>query len=202
MRLTEQQAAEIEAARGQRSPTARPTVAALEAMLFQAIPALDYGFIRVIDYMGDDAAIVQAARVSYGAGNPSRLRGRRADPLSDAPHVCDSNVAEESGICRGGGVDAGVGDRGEYRDLQRSGCGTAAATAVRSLLKAGADLGDASDVSASGRRVSRLSRLAAQAKSFERWRLGVRRVFRSPALVSRNRWTGASFPTIFFRPSG
>src|ERR1700729_2952971 len=68
MRLTEQQAAEIEAARGQRSPTARPTVAALEAMLFQAIPALDHGFIRVIDYMGDDSAIVQAARVSYGKG--------------------------------------------------------------------------------------------------------------------------------------
>ncbi|HSZ88045.1 MAG TPA: thymidylate synthase (FAD), partial [Acetobacteraceae bacterium] len=68
MRLTEQQAAEIEAARGQRSPTARPTVAALEAMLFQAIPALDHGFIRVIDYMGDDAAVVQAARVSYGRG--------------------------------------------------------------------------------------------------------------------------------------
>ena len=79
MRLTEQQAAEIEAARGQRAPTARPTVAALEAMLFQAIPALeamlytafpvlDHGFVRVIDYMGDDAAIVQAARVSYGRG--------------------------------------------------------------------------------------------------------------------------------------
>ncbi len=37
-------------------------------MLFQAIPALDHGFIRVIDYMGDDAAVVQAARVSYGRG--------------------------------------------------------------------------------------------------------------------------------------
>ena len=68
MRLTEQQAAEIEAARTQRSPTARPTVAALEAMLFVATPVLDHGFVRVIDYMGDDAAIVQAARVSYGRG--------------------------------------------------------------------------------------------------------------------------------------
>ena len=37
-------------------------------MLFQAIPVLDHGFVRVIDYMGDDAAIVQAARVSYGRG--------------------------------------------------------------------------------------------------------------------------------------
>src|SRR3954464_6657387 len=68
MRLTDQQEAEIDAARAQRSPTARPTVPALEAMLFQALPVLDRGFIRVIDYMGDDEAIVQAARVSYGRG--------------------------------------------------------------------------------------------------------------------------------------
>src|SRR5579863_9855601 len=68
MRLTEEQAAEIDAARGQRAQTARPTVMALEAMLFAAIPVLDHGFVRVIDYMGDDAAIVQAARVSYGRG--------------------------------------------------------------------------------------------------------------------------------------
>src|SRR5579863_8512846 len=68
MRLTEQQAAEIDAARSQRSQTARPTVPALEAMLFEKRPVLDQGFIRVIDYMGDDAAVVQAARVSYGRG--------------------------------------------------------------------------------------------------------------------------------------
>jgi thymidylate synthase (FAD) len=68
MRLTDQQEAEIDAARAQRSPTARPTVAALEAMLFVATPVLDHGFVRVIDYMGDDSAIVQAARVSYGRG--------------------------------------------------------------------------------------------------------------------------------------
>src|SRR5678816_3559131 len=68
MRLNEQQQAEIEAARNQRATTSRPTVAALEDLLFQAIPVLDHGFIRVIDYMGDDAAIVQAARVSYGRG--------------------------------------------------------------------------------------------------------------------------------------
>src|SRR6202043_618763 len=68
MALTEQQAAEIEAARAQRAQTLRPTVPALEAMLFEALPVLDHGFIRVIDYMGDDASIVQAARVSYGKG--------------------------------------------------------------------------------------------------------------------------------------
>jgi thymidylate synthase (FAD) len=68
MPLTPEQSAEIEAARAASHPTRRATVPALEARLFEAIPLLDHGFIRVIDYMGDDAAIVQAARVSYGRG--------------------------------------------------------------------------------------------------------------------------------------
>ncbi len=68
MPLTEQQEAEIATSRAQRAETSRPTVPALEALLFQALPLLDHGFVRVIDYMGDDAAIVQAARVSYGRG--------------------------------------------------------------------------------------------------------------------------------------
>ena len=49
-------------------PIARPVVPALDAILGQPITVLDEGFVRVIDYMGDDAAIVQAARVSYGKG--------------------------------------------------------------------------------------------------------------------------------------
>ncbi|MGH7101954.1 MAG: FAD-dependent thymidylate synthase [Acetobacteraceae bacterium] len=48
--------------------TGRATAAGLEAMLERPLPVLDHGFVRVIDYMGDDAAIVQAARVSYGRG--------------------------------------------------------------------------------------------------------------------------------------
>ena len=68
MALTAEQQAEIEAARGAEGCTRRPTVPALEAMLFEPIPVLDHGFVRVIDYMGDDSAIVQAARVSYGRG--------------------------------------------------------------------------------------------------------------------------------------
>jgi thymidylate synthase (FAD) len=40
----------------------------LEEVLYEAFPVLDHGFVRVVDYMGSDAAIVQAARVSYGAG--------------------------------------------------------------------------------------------------------------------------------------
>ena len=68
MALTVEQQQEIEAARAAEARTRRPTVLALEAMLFQATPVLDHGFVRVVDYMGDDAAIVQAARVSYGRG--------------------------------------------------------------------------------------------------------------------------------------
>lgn len=49
-------------------PTHRATVPAMEDLLGQPIPVLDHGFVRVVDYMGDDSAIVQAARVSYGAG--------------------------------------------------------------------------------------------------------------------------------------
>jgi thymidylate synthase (FAD) len=68
MPLTPEQVEQIEQARGERYETVRPTVPALEAMMFHAIPVLDHGFVRVIDYMGDDAAVVQAARVSYGRG--------------------------------------------------------------------------------------------------------------------------------------
>jgi thymidylate synthase (FAD) len=68
MSLTPDQNSEIETARAQSHATRRPTVPALEEMLFSAIPVLDHGFIRVVDYMGDDSAVVQAARVSYGRG--------------------------------------------------------------------------------------------------------------------------------------
>jgi len=68
MPLTPEQLSEIEAQRAHRAETRRATVPALEDMLFTAVPVLDHGFVRVIDYMGDDAAVVQAARVSYGRG--------------------------------------------------------------------------------------------------------------------------------------
>lgn len=70
-------AAELEALLAQPPvPTRRPTVPALEELLFEPIGVLDHGFVRVVDYMGDDAAIVQAARVSYGSGTRS-VRGDR-----------------------------------------------------------------------------------------------------------------------------
>lgn len=68
MSLTDAQRAEIAAHAQESAPTRRPTVPALEAMLYEPQEVLDHGFLRVIDYMGDDSAIVQAARVSYGRG--------------------------------------------------------------------------------------------------------------------------------------
>ena len=68
MTLSDAQRQEIEEARRAETQTRRPSVPALEEILFQPIPLLDHGFVRVIDYMGDDAAVVQAARVSYGRG--------------------------------------------------------------------------------------------------------------------------------------
>ena len=68
MPLTPEQRDEIDQQRSNPVPTRRATVPALEEILYEAFPALDHGFVRVIDYMGDDGAVVQAARVSYGRG--------------------------------------------------------------------------------------------------------------------------------------
>ena len=68
MPLTPEQTAEVADLRGATVATLRATVPALEALLYHATPVLDHGFVRVVDYMGDDAAVVQAARVSYGRG--------------------------------------------------------------------------------------------------------------------------------------
>lgn len=46
----------------------RTAVPAMDAILGHAFPVLDHGFVRVIDYMGNDASIVQMARTSYGNG--------------------------------------------------------------------------------------------------------------------------------------
>ncbi len=68
MALTAAQTKEIEDVRDEGERTYRAVCPALEEILYKPIPILDHGFIRVIDYMGDDSAIVQAARVSYGKG--------------------------------------------------------------------------------------------------------------------------------------
>jgi len=68
MELTEQQKQEIKEQQSQQNTTKRVTSLELEKILYEAIPVLDHGFIRVVDYMGDDTSIVQSARVSYGKG--------------------------------------------------------------------------------------------------------------------------------------
>jgi thymidylate synthase (FAD) len=68
MALSEQQKKEIIEQQTQKNTTKRVTSPELEKILYEAIPILDHGFIRVVDYMGDDSSIVQSARVSYGKG--------------------------------------------------------------------------------------------------------------------------------------
>ncbi|WP_407474533.1 FAD-dependent thymidylate synthase [Sulfitobacter sp. PM12] len=71
MPISPDQQAEIDALRAEPKQTLRAVSEGMEAHLYKAIPVLDHGFVRVIDYMGDDAAICQAARVSYGRGTKS-----------------------------------------------------------------------------------------------------------------------------------
>jgi len=68
MKLTKEQSQEIIDQQSQQNNTKRVVATELEKILYEAIPILDHGFIRVVDYMGNDTSIVQAARVSYGKG--------------------------------------------------------------------------------------------------------------------------------------
>ena len=71
MRLTPEQQEEIDQLRLNPQPTLRAVAPGIENHLYKVQPVLDHGFVRVVDYMGDDAAICQAARVSYGKGTKS-----------------------------------------------------------------------------------------------------------------------------------
>ena len=71
MDLTPEQEAAIAAQRDAPQETLRAQAPDLEAILYQPLGVLDHGFVRVVDYMGNDEAIVQAARVSYGRGTKS-----------------------------------------------------------------------------------------------------------------------------------
>jgi len=68
MELTDQQKKEIAEQQSQKNTTKRVTSPELEKILYELLPVLDHGFVRVVDYMGDDTSIVQSARVSYGKG--------------------------------------------------------------------------------------------------------------------------------------
>ena len=68
MPLDIDQKAEIDAQRADAQTTRRAVSPGLEEILYEPITLLYHGFVRAVDYMGDDGAIVQAARVSYGRG--------------------------------------------------------------------------------------------------------------------------------------
>ena len=68
MSISQSKKQEISSIQDDLSQTRRATVPAMEEILFEPLPVLDHGFVRLVDYMGDDSAIVQAARVSYGKG--------------------------------------------------------------------------------------------------------------------------------------
>ena len=68
MTISKEQKKEILEQQNQKNITKRVTSPELEKILYEAVPVLDHGFVRVIDYMGDDTSIVQSARVSYGKG--------------------------------------------------------------------------------------------------------------------------------------
>ena len=68
MKLSKDQIIEIEEQQKQKNTTKRVIAPKLEEILYEALPILDHGFVRVVDYMGDDSSIVQSARVSYGKG--------------------------------------------------------------------------------------------------------------------------------------
>jgi thymidylate synthase (FAD) len=68
MTIKKEQLEEINQLRQIKSTTIRPVAQELEEILYQPFEVLDHGFVRVVDYMGNDSSVVQAARVSYGQG--------------------------------------------------------------------------------------------------------------------------------------
>jgi thymidylate synthase (FAD) len=68
MVIKKEQREEINFLRSQSNQTLRPVSLELEEILYQPFEVLDHGFVRVVDYMGNDSSVVQAARVSYGQG--------------------------------------------------------------------------------------------------------------------------------------
>ena len=68
MTISSFEKASITSARSERTETLRTASPGLEELMYDTIPVLDHGFVRVVDYIGNDSSIVQAARVSYGKG--------------------------------------------------------------------------------------------------------------------------------------
>jgi len=68
MAVTAEQQAELDSLDSEKYETKRVVSPELEDILYKPVKVLDHGFVRVVDYMGNDSSIVQAARVSYGKG--------------------------------------------------------------------------------------------------------------------------------------
>ena len=78
MKLTDEQIKEIKDQQSQQNSTKRVTAPELEKILYDAIPILDHGFIRVVDYMGDDTSVVQSAScLLYTSPSPRDKRQSR-----------------------------------------------------------------------------------------------------------------------------
>ena len=90
MPIDDHKRAEIEAQRAALHETRRATVPALEAILYERFDVLDHGFVRVIDYMGDDAAIVQAVARNHEkiTGSPPSLIGAHLPMSYSAGDSC------------------------------------------------------------------------------------------------------------------
>ena len=95
MTISKSERASIAAARRTPTETLRIASPGLEAILFNVMPVLDHGFVRVIDYMGDDSSVVQAARVSYGTGTKtSRQDAALLNYLMQNNHTTPFEMAE------------------------------------------------------------------------------------------------------------
>ena len=97
MPLTPEQQQEVAAARGETRPTRRATVPALEEILYEPMPVLDHGFVRVIDYMGDDGGDRAGGPRLLWPRHAQGQRGSRPDQLSDAapPHDAVRDVRDQ-----------------------------------------------------------------------------------------------------------
>ena len=69
MKLTKEQAQEIKDQQSQENKTKRVSAPELEKILYEAIPILDHGFIRVVDYMGNDTSISSGSQSFLWQGN-------------------------------------------------------------------------------------------------------------------------------------
>ena len=94
MKTNDTQKQELAEAIAQSHTTKRATVPALEEILYKPFEILDHGFVRLVDVMGDDHSIVQAARVSYGTGTKTVRADRGLNLTVAMPLLCQAIASE------------------------------------------------------------------------------------------------------------